>query len=119
MSEQELADAIVDRVNERVERKFKGMMDVLNFLAERLTGDQFTVVEGLDGKREVIIPELRRVMWHPVEVQGGADAPAPDHLRPGENRYPAPCVVRRSMYEATAGSHWETAGLAKRQQASH
>lgn len=114
MSDSELIDVVVERVCERLDRKFKGLYDVLNSLSERLTGEQFTLVEGPSGARNVVTPELRRVMWHPVVVQGGVGSLCPDHAAPTENRYPEPCVVRRAMYEISPEIDWESCGLAKR-----
>lgn len=114
MTEQELVDEVVFRVCEKLDRKFKGVYDVINSLSERLTGEQFTLVEGPSGKRNIVTPELRRVMWHPVIVQGGVGSPCPDHAAPTENRYPELCLVRRSMYEISPGIDWENCGLAKR-----
>mgnify|MGYP000098691190 CR=1 FL=1 len=118
MNDKEI-DEIVNRLNYRMDRRFKGVLDVLNSLSERLTGDQFTVMEGPLGDIDTFIPELRRVWWHPVKAQGESDAPFPCHANPTENRSPEPCVIRRSMYEMKSGIGWEVDELGQRLKASH
>ena len=98
---------------EGVHRLVEGVLNVLNSLAERMTGDQFTAITGRDDGQSLrrFVPELQRVIWHPVQSQGEVEWPGPDLRDPMMRRSPSPCQVRRALYELPGISGWQDFGL--------
>lgn len=90
----------------------RATFDALNSLAERITGDQFTVVISNPGGREIILrPRLDNVVWHPLEALGGGVTPFVDPQHPEKNRNPVPAVVRRAIVEMPSILGWRDVGL--------
>jgi hypothetical protein len=96
-----------------VYRLVEGVLNVLNSLGERLTGEQFTVITGRDDGQSLrrFVPELQRVVWHPVQSQDEVEWPGPDLRDPTTRRSPVPCQVRRALYELPGKSGWQDFGL--------
>ena len=109
-------DPSIVQISQQVEGVYQlveGVLNVLNSLAERITGDQFTAITGRDDGQNLrrFVPELQRVVWHPAQSQGEVEWPGPDLRDPTTRRSPSPCQVRRALYELPGKSGWQEFGL--------